>query len=313
MSSNTSLKKYGIVFALLLIVVLFLFVFDSGKTERTFKSTLVEIDTTAVTEILIYPKTTNHREVRLYKAEDEWKVNTGSKIVSVPKDKIDNLFSQLFTIKPKRLAARDEAKWAEMEVDTVGTRIKIKEGSSVTLDIIIGKFTFKQPRSMSSFVRLAEDAEVYEVDGFLDMTFNKDENAFRNANLISDDSNLWTRLAFDYPADSSFQMIKVNDKWSTGDVELDSTKVANYLRQLSRITNNNFIDDVPAGISTNDFTRRLRIDTDGGRVITVQTFEDTTNVVISSSMNTESYFDGKANKFDEKIFKGLSHFLKKEE
>lgn len=313
MSSNTSLKKYGIVFAVLAVIVLALVLFDSGKTERTFKSTLVEIDSTSVTEILIYPKTTNHREVRLYKVDDEWKVDVEGKTVSVPKDKIKNLIDQLFTIKPKRLAARDESKWADLQVDTTGTRVKVKEGSDVTLDIVLGKFTFKQPRSMFSFVRLSEDPEVYEVEGFLDMTFNKDESAFRNASVISDDSNLWTRLAFDYPADSSFQMLKVNDKWTTGDIELDSTAVANYLRQLSRITNNNFIDDVPAGISTNDFVRRLRIDTDGGRVITVQTYEDTANVVISSSMNTESYFDGKTNKFDEKIFKGLSHFLKKEE
>ena len=40
--------------------------------ERTFREVLVNIDTSAVTEILIYPKSQNHNEVKLFKAKEDW-------------------------------------------------------------------------------------------------------------------------------------------------------------------------------------------------------------------------------------------------
>jgi len=161
---------------------------------------------------------------------------------------------------------------------------------------------------MKSFVRLEDDKDVYEVNGFLSMTFNQGENAYRNARLISGNSNNWVRLAFDYPADSSFQIIKVNNKWKSNETLLDSAKISNYLRQLMRISNNNFIDN-PTKDLLNKPVMKLRIDTDDNQIITLQVYGDSKEQIISSSMNTEAYFDAKKNKFAEKIFKGLSYFL----
>ena len=310
MAANNSLKKYAIIFGVLLFIVLFMFVFNTGEPERTFKNNLVSIDTASVTSILLYPKSEHHHEVKLYKKDGNWKIDLKSgKTVSVPKEKIKNLFNQLLSIKPNRLAARESSKWHEFEVDTTGTRVEVYEGSDVTLDIVIGKFSYQQQlRSMNSFVRLEDDKDVYEVNGFLSMTFNQGENAYRNARLISGNTNNWVRLAFDYPADSSFQMIKVNNKWKSNGKQLDSAKVANYLRQLMRTTNNNFVDN-PSKDLLNKPTMKLRIDTDDNKVITLQMYGNSKDQIISSSMNMESYFDAAKNKFSGKIFKGLNYFL----
>jgi len=310
MAANNSLKKYAIIFGVLLFIVLFLFVFNTGENERTFKNNLVTIDTSAVSTVLLYPKTEHHREVKLYKSGNDWKINLKSgKSVSVPKEKMKNLFRQLLSIKPNRIAARKKTKWHEYEVDTTGTRIQVLEGNDVTLDIVIGKFSYQpQFRAMNSFVRLENDKDVYEVNGFLSMTFNQGENAYRNAKLISGNTNNWNRLAFDYPADSSFQMVKINNKWISNSKQLDSAKVANYLRQLMRITNSNFVDN-PSKDLLNKPVMKLRIDTNDSKVITLQMYGDSKNEIISSSMNTESYFDAKKNKFAGRIFKGLTYFL----
>ncbi|NOX18565.1 MAG: DUF4340 domain-containing protein [Chlorobi bacterium] len=314
MSSDNTLKKYGIIFGVLAVIVLIMFFFDAGKKESTFKTDLTDIDTASVNQILIYPKGHNHKEIRLFKNEDGvWRVALEKKSVTVPPQKIKAVFSQLTDIKPIRLASRSESKWAAFQVDTSGTRVKALDGKDVALDIVIGKFSYKQQtRSMTSFVRLADEKEVYEVNGFLSTSFNRDANSFRNNRLINDDYKNWTRISFDYPADSSFQMVKVGNKWKAGDVELDSAKVANYIRPLSRLSSSAFVDELPEGLSADKFTRRVRIDSGGKREILLQSFEDGKNVIISSSENTESYFNGKSAKLQDKIFKGLNSFLRDE-
>ncbi len=311
MSNNNTLKKYGIIFGALAVIVLVLLFSDFGKKERTFKTNLVEIDTALVTQALIYPKGYNHKEIKLFKDDDGvWRVALEKKSVTVPPQKVKGIFTQLLSVKPTRLAAKSPSKWKEFEVDTSGTRVKILEDDDVTLDLVIGKFSYKQQfRSMTSFVRLFDEDEVYETKGFLSTSFNRDVNTFRNNRLINDDYKNWTRISFDYPADSSFQMVKIGDKWKAGDVELDSAKVADYVRQLSRLSSNAFVDELPEGLSTSDFTRRVRIDSEGKREIVLQSFENDKNVIISSSENTESYFNGKSAKLQDKIFKGLSSFL----
>jgi len=309
--SNISTKKLTLIFSVLAVIVLLIFVFDSGQ-DRTFRDKLVEIDTSTVSKIVIYPKSQQGSDVTLFKEEDDWKVKLESgKIVLVPKTKIDNLIQQLTSLKPIRMTAKSEEKWEELQVDESATRVQVYEDSDRTLDLVIGKFSFQQPRSMFTNVRLADETNVYLVEGFLDMTFNQNADAFRNSNLISGNHNDWNRLAFDYPADSSYQIIKLNNKWYSNEAELDSAKVENYVRQLSRLTNNNFIDQPE--IPVNNPSLKLTVSRTDNSLFTVQAFGDTSNYVISSSLNTESYFDGKKNDFYKRIFKGLGEFLKKED
>lgn len=301
-------KILGFLFAALLIIVLLVFLFDTGKNERTFREVLVDIDSSAVTEILIYPKATNHKEIKIFKDNSEWMVLLSSgKSVPASKDRISSLFVQLKEIKPKRLAARGEDKWNEFQVDSTGTHVKVIEGNDITLDLIIGRFTFQQPRTMNSFVRLFSDTDVYEVDGFLDMTFNQNENAFRDGTVLNDNFENWQQLTFNYPADSSFTLIKTGNIWSSDKGEVDSLKVVNYLRRLSRLTNNNFIDDVSLDANTVP-TYSLSITTADLQFLTINGYQLNDKYFIRSSYNPELYFDG--NTLGQTIFTGYSGFLK---
>ena len=131
----------------------------------------------------------------------------------------------------------------EFEVDSSATRVIVKEGGNTTLDIMIGKFLFQQPRSVSTYVRLNGDADVYLVDGFISMTFNQGADSYRNNIIVKGDPKNWDQLVFSYPADSSFQLSKINDKWLSNGVPLDSAKTEKYLSQLARLTNSNFVND----------------------------------------------------------------------
>ena len=307
MLSNLSNKKLLVIFGILLIVVVVFFISDSNKEERTFKSTLVDIDTTSVTAVKIYPKKTNHEEVSLIKNNDSWSVTLDNgKIVSVSDSKMKNLFNELLAIKAKRLAARGESKWNELQVDTTGTRVAVYEGSDKVLDIVIGKIRFQQPRSVSTYVRLTDDQDVYEVDGFLEMSFNQDANYFRNSTIIKDDFNNWSRLSFEYPADSSFQVAKQGDNWFLNGSKTDSAKTVSTLRQLANISGSEFVDTSFSGA----IPYKLTIDSEKLGEIVIEGYVSGGKKYIHSSQNPEAVFDVTKNKLFDRVFISKSKFFK---
>ncbi|MDZ7624222.1 MAG: DUF4340 domain-containing protein [Ignavibacteriaceae bacterium] len=206
----------------------------------------------------------------------------------------------------KDLAARDESKWSELQVDSTGSRVKVFQGSKLSLDLVIGRFSFQQPRTMNTFVRLYNDKDVYEVDGFLDMTFNQGANIFRDGTVIKSDQNSWQQIQFTYPADSSFQLVKSGNNWLLNGKVTDSLKTANYLNRLANLSNNSFVDDIkidPA--STPTFS--LNITTTDLKFIEIKGYQDSTHFVIHSSQNSEAWFDGSS--LTNSIFVGKSSFL----
>ena len=303
-------KNLGIVFAVLLILFAVLMLWDGQKGERTFRDTLVDIDTADVTQILLYPKSQDHKEVRLFNEDGQWKVQLDSERTAlVPHSKISNLYTQLMAIVPKRLAARGQDKWTEFQVDSTATRVKVVEGGDTTLDLIIGRFSYQQqPRSMSTFVRLGNDIDIYEVDGFLEMTFNQSANSFRDGSILKGDNTKWNQLSFDYPADSSFQMIKVNNGWTANFTNADSAKTERYFRQITNMTSTEFFDDIDeAQLPAPSY--KLTIQNTDGNEFEINGYEIGDRFVIHSSTNPEAYFDGNKNKFKNKIFIGLNSVL----
>ena len=309
MFKKASNNLLGLVFVVLLLVVVIVFFFDSGKNERTFREVLVDIDTSAVTQILIFSKANNYQPIKIFKQNNKWLVELkNGKTASVTEQKITQTFTEINSIIPKRLAARNKEKWGEFQVDSTGTRVQIFEGDDRSLDIVIGRFNFQQqPQSVSTYVRLQKDVDVYEVDGFLALTFNKDANAFRDGTLIKGDSNGWTQLQFDYHADSSFTLSKISDKWYINNIETDSTKTANYFRRLSNLSQDKFADDVEIN-SEQKSTYKLTITNDNLEFIELTASVDSTNYVINSSENPETNFDGKF--FGSTVFVGNIAFLK---
>ena len=302
-------KILAIVFGILVIIGVLIFIFQGGKNERTFRDVLVDVDTTSITEILIYPKSQNHQEVKIFKEEDGWQVslpNGGT--AKVTDQRMSSLFAQLLAIKPKRLAARDESKWSELQVDSTGSRVKVFEDSKLALDLVVGRFSFQQPRTMNTFVRLYNDKDVYEVDGFLDMTFNQGANTFRDGTVISSDYKTWKQIQFVYPADSSFQLVNNGQTWLLNGSPTDSLKTVNYLNRLRNLSNSNFVDETKIS-NTASPKFSLNITTSDMKFIEVKCYEDSSSSVIHSSQNTEAWFDGAS--LLKTIFVGKSTFLSK--
>ena len=161
---------------------------------------------------------------------------------------------------------------------------------------------------MNTFVRLFNDKDVYEVDGFLDMTFNQGANIFRDGTVIKSDQNSWKQIQFTYPADSSFQMVKSGSGWLLNGKATDSLKTANYLSRLANLSNNNFIDDIKIN-TTSAPTFSLNITTSDLKFIEIKGYQDSSQFLIHSSQNPEAWFDGTS--LSKNIFVGQSSFFSK--
>ena len=175
------------------------------------------------------------------------------------------------------------------------------------MDIIIGKYSFKQPQSISSYIRLTEEDKVYEVDGLLSITFNQNANFFRDFYLVFDSYINWDKIIFTYPGDSSFTLIKNNDNWLINGNITDSTKTVNYLNSFSSLTNSNFEDNVDKSLfSKAYYTITIESKTKG--TINITSFGNDENAIISSSMRSEVYFKAGAKAFLEITFVGRNNF-----
>jgi Domain of unknown function (DUF4340) len=300
MFNKNSNKNLWIIFAILLVAVILVFTTESTKNERSFRKDLVSIDTSAISSFSIFPKSKNGLEVKFLKNDEVWKVmDENAKSYNVPNFKIKNIFNELTKLKPKRVAARSKAKWTEYQVDSSATRVVVNESGSEVLNLIIGKFAFQQPRSMSTFVRLMNEADVYEVDGFLDMTFNKDVKSFRDETVVKSDKNSWNKLSFTSINSESFELVKLDDYWSIDGIRTDSAKTETALNTLARLSNTDYIDDNADGLLPQE-TSKLVIELLDGESIEVAGYQNEGLYIIRSSQNMENSFDG--TKVGDKIF-----------
>ncbi len=315
MFKNISSKNLLIIFIILFVLAAIFVYYDSTTEVRTFKKDIVSIDTAKVTSVSIYSKATNHKEVKLFKQGNYWMVQLeNNKSVPAEGSKIKNLINQLAQIKTSSLAAQDESKWTEYQVDTSGTRVKVFEGNDNTLDIILGKFSYQQQtRSMSTYVRVKGDNNIYEVANFMGFAFNQKPDAFRNNYIVNDDMKNWNSLSFTYPADSSFTLVKDTlGHWSINNIRTDSAKTVNFLRTLSHLMGNEFVDNPDQSLlgKANYSVTILSSANEGQpKRIDVSAFGD--QFLLHSSQNPESYFNGNANSLKTKIFIGKNYFFKK--
>ncbi len=317
MFKKIDIKYLLIAFVILLAIVVLIKFTDSKKGERTIKTELVSFEVEDINSIMIITRNEKDDALNIYKQGEDWKVEQKGEIHNADENKVTNLLNELLKIKPERLAAVTKDKWKDFEVtDSSSVRVISKKDDKVLADIYIGKFSYQNPTNpyerqgkMTTYVRLAEDKEVYAVDGFLRMTFNSDMNTYRNNQIIEGDKSDWTKLTFSYPADSSFTLSKQNDKWMVNGLLADSAKVASYLSSISYTTSSNFIDD--SLVVLKNVTHSLKIEGNNMMPIEVSAIpgDSTHGYFITSTINNGTYFSGyKADVFN-KIFKGEGHFF----
>ena len=325
MSKKINIKSLLIVFAVLLVIVVLVAIRDSKKGDRSFKVDLIPLDSAQVTAITIYPRSYKDNTIKLQKENGIWRLLKGDKSYTAEKNTVKEILNTLTHLKAERVAATDKEKWATFEVnDTSATRVTLGTGRKTGADLYIGKFSYQQPPNsnpynygqqgkMTTYVRLAGDKNVYAVDGFLSMMFNRKTNDFRNKTIINSDRLDWTRLSFTYPGDSSFVMNRENNKWMINGLLADSASVIRYFNSIYRLKNSDFVDDKKPQSSSPEFSLKIEGKNFANPIqVNAYAADTTNNFLIASSQNKDTYFSSKKSKLTATLFVGKNHFLKQQ-
>ncbi len=307
MYRRTDIKILAAVFVLLLAAVIISQLTGTRKSGRTFRSQLVSVEAGDMTAIEIFPRAAEGEKIVLTLEDSVWMAESKGKKYLADPSVANSMIGELNALKPDRVAASGKERWKQYQVtDSLATRVRLLNGNNLLEEMYIGKFSYSQDGRMATYLRLAGDNRVYGVDGMIGMTFNRNLNAFRNRKVIQSASSDWVKLTFTYPADSSFILQKVNDKWMAGTMPADSASVAGYIGAITNLTESSFYDEVPSG----NPTHRLIIEGNNQMQpvqITGYLLADL-KTIIESNQNRGNYFDSP--ELVKKVFVGKQSFLK---
>ena len=300
MFKKFSNKQLSIVLAALTGLYALAWAFDTDGNQ-SFSRELGVIDTASVNKLNII--TTDHGDLQLSKEGDLWYISDGEKRYQAAGHLANSALGEVSKLTATQLVANKEDQWAEYEVDEdKGIKVKITDQQGEH-GLVIGKFQYQQS-GMMTYIRPAEEKEVYLVEGFLNTTFNRSIDDWRDKTLVKGPNSSWRQLSFTYPADSSFIMFKGDgNRWFLPDsTELDVTEVNRYINQLTNINGNAFVEASPS-----EKAMELNISTDTDPVV-ITAFSTDSTYYLTSSLNPDAVFEGEG--IWERIFIGLNSLKK---
>ena len=306
---------------LILTAILVVTRFSSGrKADQNLRTDLVQIDTSRVSSILLYPETEGGIPLEFKKSGFSWTVSKEGLTAAASRTALNHMLTEIMDMKTEQLVALSPDSWRQYQVeDSTGTRIQIREGKDVTLDLIVGRFHYQPPAQNSyqpygqnrvngkTYVRLSGEDEVYAVNGFLSMTLNQEFSRWRNQTITSTNPSQISRIVFDYPADSGFVAERSDAGWLVSGQLADSASMARYLRKSSRKSHGEFADGFQAP-SQADF--KLILEGDQMAPLQIKAFvqEDST-LVLSSSTNPGTWFTFDSKQEVEDLFPSYENLI----
>ena len=322
MSDRFNNKRLLYLLSGLIVILVLTVIIKIPKEKATLKSKVVELDTSLISKILLYPRISPGKEVEFDKSNGRWTVKQDNIISAAQEGAVQNLLNEVINIKPQSLASKSKSKWNEYELtDTLATRIKFLDRKGKNLaDLMIGKFTYKQADNpyggygrnnmqMTSYVRNYNENEVYAVNGLLSFSFNIKFDDWRDKTFVKAKKSDITNIRFIYPSDSSYNLVKNNAAWLVADQATDSVSTANYLNSLEFLNGLEIKNGFKSVVSP---VYQVLIEGNNLLSITVKCFngDDNDEYILNSSLNPDVFFTSKKNGIFDKLFKSKSYFLK---
>ncbi len=289
------------------------------KSERTLKTEVVEVDTSRVSAILLYPRAEEGKELEFTRKGSSWNVSMEGLAAPANRELVKNILAELQDLKVEQLVARSPGSWDQYQVsDSLGTRIVLREGKDKVLDLVVGRFHYQQSPGGTNmygqnrgtgktYIRLGGEDEVYMADGFLAMSVNQGFNRWRDQTVTRLNTPAVSRIICDYPADTGFIAEKTGTGWLVGGLPADSASMDAYLRGVARKSHSEFFDgDRPAGGP--DFSVTFEGENMPARSVTAHLQPDST-LLLHSSMNPDTWFRIERNELFRDLFPGASALL----
>lgn len=272
--------------------------------ERNLEENLLKFDTSKITEIRISPAIEKKGEIKLVRSSNVWRVQRNNRVASADSRLLKNVLGSIKEIHPDRVVSRKKEKWGDYNVDTTGTNIKVYTGNEMQAEFWVGETS-----SGTSCVRVEGEDDVYAVKETVADQFNKAFNAWRDKSFLRVQPDMISKINFQYPADSSFTLTRVQNEWKISDLKVDSSKVQNYLNKLKSRTIAEFADN----FTTQSLpTYVVTMGTDATTLVTVQCWKvQDDKWVLTSNLQDNVYFSAHGQSLIADLFVGKKSFTTK--
>lgn len=242
--SNATKSLLGIFGVLLVITGLVKWV-GTSNGSKDLETKILNFNLSKINQVHI--DRSRGRNITLKRNGRKWQVSqTGKdKWYQADTNAVYSAIDRLSDLMPQTVVTRDTSQFIRYRVDTSGTRVTLFQGTKPMADIIIGKFSYNGPRSVDSYVRPYHRHIVFSVNGFLSSEFNRTLDDWRDKNVWQINRKNITQVDLEYPADSSFSVIRVADgKWTNGKDTLKLEAVNDMLDRLASLRATSFADSL---------------------------------------------------------------------
>jgi hypothetical protein len=292
-------------------------IFRSPKLESNIRKELVGLDTADITEVRMTSAGDQPATIKLMREKNKWMVIQEDKSYPADKSAVNSLLSTVASLNAERMVSRKQDKWDSYSVGEKSTIVSVYEGGSKATEFRVGKTGFNQNPASGGFgqqgqgieaytyVRMADEDEVYSVNGFLEATFNRTVNDLRDKSFLRFSSDNVTKVTFTYPADSSFVLEKRDTVWFVAGRVADKMKVTNYLREISLKSESSFADGFTPPITP---TAKIQIEGSSGPFATVEGWKQDTGWYLRSSRQPDVIFLSTDQNAVSRLFVGQSKF-----
>lgn len=297
-------RLYIVLAVALVITVTGILLKYSGSEEGGTGAGIPSIDTAGINRIEMIPK--GGKLTIFEKTGEDWVITLpggGAKKVTADGAKISSMISTLSELKVINLVSRKKEDFAGYGLDTGTTSIKLFSGGHSKFELLIGKSEMLSPQEMGTYVKMNDADDVYLVSGFLDMSFNSDMTLYRQTQLTFGGAESWQEINFS--GVENFSLKRNVTDWVLGDKKVDSTSIADYLKQLTTLEARNFADDI-------DYSKlgkpnsQLKVKTVSGRKFEISAYFSGNDTLISTSMGKGNiYRSSKEEPLYFRIFPGL--------
>ncbi len=277
-------------------------VFRAPSLERNIEEDLLTLDTAQVSAIHITPAVDNKAEIKLIRSGVDWKVQYRGRTAQVDMNQLNSALGSISEIHADRILTRKKEKWTDYNVDTTGTHVTVILNQDTQKEFWVGKLS-----GSGNCIRIEGEDDVYEVKEALERNFNKNFSAWRDKSFISVQPESVSKIAFQYPGDSSFVVVQSGGKWELEDAKADSSKVQTYLNRLRSRNLSEFADDFKPSAQASHI---LKLSNDSSLAITVQGWKmEDDKWVLASSLQDSVYFSSSDATMIRELFAGKKWFL----
>ena len=280
-------RNLAILFGILLAIYLLSQFLGSNK-ETSIDRSVISIDTSQVTSIIIHPKSGNEEPFSLEKKGTDWQVTRAEFQPTTNQSIAESMLRTLADIKIERLVSRSRDRWEDYEVsDEKGTRIEVYNQGKKIEDIVIGRFNFNQAtRAATSYIRQHAEDDIYSVDGFLSMSLGQGFDSYRDKTILDFDKNELNHILLE-SSGRQIPFSKIDEQWMSEGAHVDSSSMVQYINSLNRLSGATFYDN--ADYSSLPIGHKLTVTTVTDQY-TVDVRVRDNEFVINSSDNKSTYF-----------------------